>query len=128
MTSRSLRPYGQRPANLFYDVEQRRAAQPCGSRDGRELFYVDGGTSVAVSVSTGPSFSVGSVPRLFEHASLRAGLTCPRHDVSPDGRRFILAEQVGPEALEPSIRAVENWFPEFRNRQKEEVRLNGRRV
>ena len=51
-----------------------------------------------------------------------------RHDVSPDDRRVILAEQVGPEALESSIREVEHWFPEFRNRQKEDARLNGRRV
>ena len=38
----------------------------------------------------------------------------PPYDVSPDGQRFMLAETLGdPEAPEPSIHVVENWFAEF---------------
>ena len=46
--------------------------QPRWSRGGKELFYVEGGTLMAVPVEASPNFSVGSVTRLFEHASLAA--------------------------------------------------------
>ena len=91
------------------------------SRDGKELFYVEGQTLVAVSVSSGSSFSVGSATRLFEHPGLGlgAGIDSAPYDVSADGQRFILAEPVGEgaDAPEPSIRVVQNWFAEFRGRQ-----------
>jgi len=94
------------------------------SQDGRELFYVEGEafageTLVAVSVSSGSSFSVGSTTRLFKHPGLRPGLSYPYYDVSADGQRFILAEPVGagPDAPEPSIRVVQNWYEEFRGRK-----------
>ena len=91
------------------------------SRDGKELFYVEGQTLVAVSVSSGSSFSVGSATRLFEHPGLIGGTEYPSYDVSPDGQRFILAEWVGAggESPEPSIRVVQNWFAEFRDREQD---------
>ncbi len=90
------------------------------SRDGKELFYVERQTLVAVSVSSGASFSVGSATRLFEHQGLRPGTNYAPYDVSADGQRFILAEPVGERAdvPEPSIRVVMNWFEEFRDRQQ----------
>ena len=88
------------------------------SRDGKELFYVEGETLVAVSVLTSPTFSIGSATRLFEHPGLREGFNYAPYDVSVDGQRFILAEPAGEgaEAPEPSIRVVMNWFAEFRER------------
>ena len=91
------------------------------SRDGKELFYVEGQTLVAVSVSSGSSFSVGSATRLFEHPGLREGFNYAPYDVSADGQRFILAAPVGEgaEAPEPSIRVVQNWYEEFRDREQD---------
>ena len=89
------------------------------SRDGKELFYVEGGTLMAVPVEASPRLSVGSVTRLFEHASLAAGLYIAQYDVSADGERFLLAEPVGADAQEPAIRIVENWFTEFKDRQQD---------
>ena len=89
------------------------------SRGGKELFYVEGGTLMAVPVEASPQFSVGSVTRLFEHASLAAGLFIAQYDVSADGERFLLAEPVGAETQQPSIRIVENWFTEFKDRQQD---------
>ncbi len=91
------------------------------SRDGKELFYVEGQTLVAVSVSSGSSFSAGSATRLFEHPGLRPGTMNDPYDVSADGQRFILAEPVGDggDAPEPSIRVVQNWFAEFRGREQD---------
>ena len=91
------------------------------SRDGKELFYVEGQTLVAVSVSSGSSFSVGSATRLFEHPGLRLETNYAPYDVSADGQRFILAAPVGEggEAPEPSIRVVMNWYEEFRGREQD---------
>ena len=70
------------------------------SRDGKELFYVQGRTLMAVSVSTEGEFSAGSPTELFEHPGLRNGLNYPNYDVSLDGQKFILAEPVGYDATE----------------------------
>ena len=86
------------------------------SRNGKELFYVEGEILVAVSVSSGSSFSVGSATRLFEHPVLKSFF--PPYDVSADGQRFILPEPLGGEAPEPSIHVVTNWYEEFRDRDE----------
>ena len=90
------------------------------SRDGKELFYVWRGTLLAVSVSSGPAFSVGSATRLFAHPGLLPGFHFAPYDVSADGQRFILAESVAESAdPKPSIRVVQNWYEEFRGREQE---------
>ena len=105
-------------------VSSNGGTQPRWSRDGKELFYVEGNTLVAVSVSSGPTFSVGSARRLFEHPGLRdrpGMFSYPSYDVSADGRQFVLPERVdlGEEAPEPSIRVVQNWFTEFKDRRQD---------
>ena len=102
-------------------VSSNGGTQPRWSRDGKELFYVEGSTLMAVSVSSGATFSVSPASRLFEHANLTDGAgtaSYPRYDVSADGRQFILPERVdlGEEAPKPSIRVVQNWFEQFRDR------------
>ncbi len=93
------------------------------SRDGKELFYVEGQTLVAVSVSSGSSFSAGSATRLFEHPGLGlgAGILSAPYDVSADGQRFVVAEPLGEgaDATKPSIRVVQNWYEEFRGREQD---------
>jgi Tol biopolymer transport system component len=92
--------------------------QPRWRKDGRELFYSEGETLMAVPVTIGSTFSAG-VPRpLFKALGLlrEPGEQGQRYDVSADGRRFLLAEPVD-EAAEPVIRVVRNWFTEFRDRQ-----------
>ena len=94
--------------------------QPRWSRDGKELLYVEGNTFVAVSVSTSPSFAVGSATPLFEHHGLRPAVSA-QYDVSADGQRFLVAEFVGlgRETSESSIHVVENWYEEFRDREQD---------
>ena len=96
--------------------------QPRWSTDGTEIFYVEGSTLVAVQVSTRPDFSVGSVTRLFEHRALTLESAWPfaRYDVSADGRRFVLAAPADEESdQEVTIRVVENWYEEFRDREQD---------
>ena len=91
------------------------------SRDGKELFYVNGETLFAVEVSTEGEFSIGKMTRLFDHPGLRPGFNYAPYDVSADGERFILVEPITEtgETPKPTIRVVENWAEEFRERQGE---------
>ena len=55
---------------------------------------------------------------VLRHPNLRA--TEHRHDVSPDGWRFVLVEEIESEkAKAPLIHVVQNWFEEFRDREKD---------
>ena len=93
--------------------------QPRWSRDGRELFYVEGTTLTVVSVDTSATFSVRSRTPLFEHPNL-ANSWYPQYDISADGQRFIIPTPVedDPDA-KPMIRVVQNWAEELRHRRQD---------
>ena len=92
--------------------------QPRWSRDGKELFYVEGETLIAVSVTTEPRFEAGKAKRLFSDPNLTwQERTMPQYDVSPDGQRFVMIEPVG--RSRPVIRIVQNWYEEFRDREQD---------
>ena len=102
-----------------WQVSGNGGTQPRWSKHGKELFYVGRDTLMAIAVATTPSFTSGAVTRLFQDADL-LGIDDPRYDVSADGRRFVLGEPVaGAEEKPPSIHIVQNWFAEFRGRQRE---------
>ncbi len=92
------------------------------SRDGKELFYVQGEKLMVVAVSTEGVFSAGLPAELFEHPGLRSSLNYPNYDVSLDGQRFILPEPVAYDATEApqaTIRVVLNWYAEFKEQQQD---------
>ncbi len=95
------------------------------SPDGKELFYVEGETLIAVEVSTEGDFLISKSTRLFEHPGLRPGINNAPYDVSADGERFLLVEPITDtgEVSKPAIRVVQNWFEQFRER----LRLPGPR-
>ncbi len=82
---------------------------------------------MAVSVSTQPTLTIGQPQRLFSSELLGGAVPTPTYDVTPDGQRFVLAEAVQTEhesaeaesgdAPRPSIRVVQNWHEEFRDRE-----------
>ena len=85
------------------------------SRDGKEIFYIEGRTLIVVAVTTEPDFSVGSPTRLFSSDYFRLA-DCHTYDVSADGQRFVVIDRVegaGP----PAIRVVLNWYEGFRDRE-----------
>ena len=86
--------------------------QPRWRADGRELFYVEAETLMAVPVTTTPKPRVGPAQRLFEHVGI-ARRPGQQYDVSADGRRFVVIETVGGPSR-PSVRVVQNWFAAFR--------------
>jgi len=85
------------------------------SRDGKELFYVEGEALISVSISLQPSFSMGSRRKLFSTPELALTTGPQRYDVSADGKRFVTLEVVEPASNE--LRIVQNWYEEFRDRE-----------
>ena len=115
-TKSNVRPFPEGEGR--WQVSNKGGDQPRWTRDGKELFYVEGDVMMAVPVTTRPSFQVGQAKRLFRHAHTGAHFsTFPRYDVSPDGQRFLVIEPVG-DHPDPSIIVVQNWFEEFRDREQ----------
>jgi serine/threonine-protein kinase len=98
-------------------ISQSRGGQPRWSKNGRELFYVEGDALFAVPVSTKPAFSMGPAKRLFSDSGLVWGWAAPTYDVSADGQRFVTMEPVGP-VRKSTIHVVLNWFAEFSGKQR----------
>jgi Tol biopolymer transport system component len=96
-------------------VSMRGGAQPRWPKDGNELFYVEDATLIAVQVSTVPEFALGAAERLFEDKEAFPGRGM-RYDVSFDGRRILMTDTL--QKVNLSIRVVQNWFAEFRDRQQ----------
>ena len=98
-------------------------SQPRWRADGEELSYVEGDTLMAVPVSTSPELTVGTPKPLFSSPGLLLGRgNVLGYDVTPDGQRFVVwepveAEEGAEQTARPSIRVVQNWFAEFKDRQ-----------
>jgi serine/threonine protein kinase len=97
---------------------------PLWSRNGRELFYLNGDAVMAVSVKTEPSFDIVGTPQvLFRGMYVSAA---PDNgtpwDISPDGKRFLMIKPpastgAAPAAAGPRrINIVLNWFEELKQR------------
>jgi eukaryotic-like serine/threonine-protein kinase len=89
---------------------------PKWSGDGTELFYVSDNSLMAVKVSTLGVFSHGTPKPLFNADQVRAKNLPLGYDVSTDGKRFIVVQEVG-ESETPTITVVQNWYAEFKDRE-----------
>ena len=89
-------------------------AEPVWSRDGRELFYLNGDKMMAVEITTTPAFKAGT-PRLLFEGRYRPGPTdVAGYDVTSDGQRFLRVQPVHPDPPTNQIHVVLNWFEELR--------------
>ncbi len=108
-------PGGDGKRQVSVDVGQRARWRS----DGRELYYVEGDTLMAVSVSTESAFTLGQPQRLFEAPGINlSGGGRGGYDVSDDGQRFVTVAPVDEDEAAPKIRIVENWYEEFRDREE----------
>jgi serine/threonine-protein kinase len=100
-----------------WQVSTNGGKQPRFSRNGRELYYVEGDTLIALAISMEPIFSAGQATRLFRNNGLALASSYSQYyDVSADGR-FVIVEPVeGDGEKAPSIHVVQNWFAEFRRK------------
>lgn len=96
---------------------------PLWSRDGRELFYVNGSRSmVVVPVSSGAAAKLGE-PKVLFHMRDELYLSSPEYytpfDIAPDGKHFIMARRVASGPSSPvSMVVAQNWFTELKARTK----------
>jgi hypothetical protein len=83
-------------------------SEPLWRRDGRELFYRNGGDVMAVDITPGPVFKASAPRKLFQanFAGLNGGGY--RWDVTGDGKRFLIKTVGGENAQEP-MALVLNW-------------------
>jgi serine/threonine-protein kinase len=82
--------------------------EPRWSPTGREIFFRDGTTMMAVPVQAGATFVPGDARRLFQ-GSYATDLYYPDYDVSRDGRSFLMVSLDKQTADQP-ITLVLNWF------------------
>ena len=111
-----VQPFPQGGAK--WQVSTNGGSQPRWHGDGKEIFYVEGDTLMAVSVTTSPVFSPDAAQPLFEDKTA-FGERGQQYDVTPDGQRFVVIETLGDAGAGQAIHVVENWFEEFRGREQD---------
>ena len=93
-------------------------SEPIWRRDGREMYYLQnvsaGGALkvrvMAVSVTTTPTFSAGTPHMLFEGPFRGDGGSFRNYDVTPDGQRFLMVQEVQrPPARVSQMVLVQHW-------------------
>jgi serine/threonine-protein kinase len=89
-------------------------AEVVWARNGRELFFRNGSSLMAVPIQLTPDFSYGAPYVVFEGSFVPGQPGLPGYDVSLDGQRFLIAKPGDAEAAQPPIHLVLNWFDEIR--------------
>ncbi len=96
---------------------------PLWSPSGRELFYRDGDSVMAVPVDPASFFKPGQAKVLFRGAYFSpetGSAKSPMWDISPDGKRFLMIKETEFSASTAGsprkINIVVNWFEELKQR------------
>jgi Tol biopolymer transport system component len=108
------------PDGVSMRVSRNGGTEPVWSRDGRELFYRQGDTMMAMAVDTSAdSFSFEPAQELFTTSPYFATSDgeIRTYDVAPDGR-FLMIQWGGTSEARPSaqIVVIENWIEEVKRR------------
>ena len=88
---------------------------PVWSRDGEELYYLNGDKMMAVAISAGPEQLSFDPPETLFEANYGTDAQPPAYDVAADGR-FLMLEQQETAATRQGINVVLNWFEELKER------------
>ena len=106
----------------MWQVSTSGGRDPLWAPDGRELFYRNGNSVMAVEVETKSAFSPGKPKVLFQGEYI-SGSTSNLNpwDISHDGKRFLMVKEATrvsttAEASRPTINIVLNWFEELKER------------
>jgi serine/threonine-protein kinase len=110
-----VRPFPDVDKGGKWQVSTSGGQGPLWSPDGRELFYRNEDSAMAVAVQPGASFQLGKTETLFQGKY-------SAWDVTRDGKRFLMvkqpasAEAVSEEDVPRKIVVVANWFEELKQR------------
>jgi dipeptidyl aminopeptidase/acylaminoacyl peptidase len=113
-----VRPYPDLQS-ARWQVSTAGGGSPRWSRDGRELFFLDGDGLAVMPVHTAGGFAVAAARRLFEVAPYGTRFGAD-YDVSPDGRQFLfLLAQPGQARRAGHLVVVQGWAAEVARRLAE---------
>jgi hypothetical protein len=111
-------------ADARYEISNGGGRTPVWSPTGRELFFVNRTSIMAVTVQLTPTFSNGNPTKLFDAPSIMldgrfiATGTHRTYDISRDGQRFLMIkENAGPSERDAPLATmivVQNWFEELK--------------
>ncbi len=91
--------------------------EPVWARGSGELFYRNGNQMMAVEITTEPTFVAGTPRLLFEGTFQQSAGNLAAYDVTPDGQRFVMLQEGGPDSESlTQINVVLNWFEELKER------------
>jgi len=88
--------------------------EPRWNPNGRELFYRNGDTMMAVDITTQPAFSASNPRLLFEGQYPRNPGAIANYDISPDGQRFLMVKEIPQAASDAQINVVLNWSEDLK--------------
>jgi serine/threonine-protein kinase len=112
-----VRPYPDVSRGLSV-VSTNGGAKPVWTRSGEELIYASPtGALMRVGVSRGPSWSATTPSVVVKEGYLTNPVWWGRsYDVSPDGQRFLMIKEGGPEGTTSptSLVVVQHWFEELK--------------
>jgi len=91
--------------------------EPKWSSKEDRLFYINREDFLEVEITSRSPLTLGTPRRLFSSDTTHVGLG-RGFDVSADGNRFLMVQQVESSAISPMLTVVENWFAEFKEKQK----------
>ena len=96
-----------------WQISNEGGRSPRWSPDGREIFYVDGGALMAVTVETSNGVRILGARKLFEGPYKNNSHS---YDVSRDGERFLMIQEVEPSSTDSSadLVIVLDWFEELK--------------
>jgi eukaryotic-like serine/threonine-protein kinase len=104
------------PSGGKWQVSSTGGLNPQWRRDGRELFYIDGGGRLtAVAVATDGAFGVSTSTPLFETSIGTSGeVWLSQYDVTADGQRFVLAIPLSIVGSTAALTVTLNWTAELK--------------
>jgi serine/threonine-protein kinase len=89
-------------------------AEPLWAPDGRELFYRLGDRMMVVDITTRPTFQASAPRQLFEGRFVASPNGVTGYSISPDGRRFLMAQPTQPESPATVLHLVRGWAEELK--------------
>ncbi|PWT92911.1 MAG: hypothetical protein C5B55_05465 [Blastocatellia bacterium] len=101
-----------------WQVSTNGGIDPLWSHKGDRIFFVNREDLLEVEVVSKQAFTMGTPHVIFSGGAAHM-MDGRGFDVSADGNRFLAVQQVAKaESSTPLLTVVENWFAEFRDKQK----------
>ena len=107
-----VRPFGRSGGATTVSTDG--GHDPLWSRDGRELFYINGKGLMAVTIRTDPTLTLSIPHKLFDGKIIGNTIAGRDYDITPDGKRFIMAVPGGADRP-MQINLVFNWLEELKH-------------